>query len=123
MKKYLVKVDDEEFVVQIRLLEEEEKNTAADKESVSESKPESHVETKTAPVSGEEVKAPLGGTILKINVQVGSKVKTGDLLMTLEALKLENEITAPCDGTVAEILITEGATVEIGETLIIINKE
>ena len=53
---------------------------------------------------GETVAAPMPGTILKVNVAVGQTVKEGDLLVVLEAMKMENEIYAPCAGTVKQVL-------------------
>jgi glutaconyl-CoA decarboxylase len=58
------------------------------------------------------------GTILKVNVQPGQAVKAGDLLMVLEAMKMENEIMAPKDGTVAQVLVTKGSNVETGAPLV-----
>ena len=57
------------------------------------------------------------GTIIKVNVQNGQTVKKGDVLMILEAMKMENEIMAPCDGTVAGVAVAQGATVDSGAVL------
>ena len=70
-----------------------------------------------APVGGEKVCAPMPGTILSVNVSNGSAVKKGDVLMILEAMKMENEIMAPCDGTVTSVSVTKGAAVESGALL------
>lgn len=66
---------------------------------------------------GESVYAPMPGTILKVNVTAGQKVKSGDVLMILEAMKMENEIMAPKDGTVASVGVSAGASVENGTLL------
>ena len=71
-------------------------------------------------VEGETVKAPLAGTILSVKVHVGDKVELGTVLLTLEALKLENEVPASNSGTVKEILVTPGQTVSTGEPLVIL---
>ena len=75
-----------------------------------------------APVSAgaKTVTAPMPGNILKVNVQNGQAVKKGDVLMVLEAMKMENEIMAPCDGTIASVNVTKGSTVETGATLCVI---
>ncbi|HHX01429.1 MAG TPA: biotin/lipoyl-binding protein [Firmicutes bacterium] len=69
--------------------------------------------------SGTPVKSPLAGTILSVKAKIGDQVKEGDVLLTLEALKLENEITAPVAGTVIQI-VDIGATVEAEHVLAII---
>ncbi|NJE05907.1 acetyl-CoA carboxylase biotin carboxyl carrier protein subunit [Thermococcus sp. M36] len=72
-----------------------------------------------APVAGEGVvTAPMPGKILKILVKEGENVKTGQGLLILEAMKMENEIPAPKDGVVKKILVKEGDTVDTGQTLI-----
>ena len=73
-----------------------------------------------APAGGETVVAPMPGNILAVNVQNGSAVKKGDVLMILEAMKMENEIMAPCDGTIASVNVTKGSTVETGAVLCVI---
>ena len=67
------------------------------------------------------VKAPMPGNIMKVNVKVGSSVKKGDVLMVLEAMKMENDICAPEDGTVASVEVAQGATVETDALLVTLN--
>ena len=74
-----------------------------------------------APVAGEAVTAPMPGNILKVNVTAGQAVKEGDLLVVLEAMKMENEIFAPCAGTVAQVLVSKGSTVDTGATMVVLN--
>ena len=66
---------------------------------------------------GEKITSPMPGTILSVNVAPGQSVKKGDVLMVLEAMKMENEIMCPCDGTVASVSVTKGAAVESGTLL------
>lgn len=75
-----------------------------------------------APVAngGETVSSPMPGNILNVNVQNGATVKKGDVLMILEAMKMENEICAPCDGTVTSVNVQKGASVETGAVLCVI---
>ena len=61
------------------------------------------------------------GNILKVNVAVGQAVKEGDVLVVLEAMKMENEIFAPCAGTVAQVLVSKGSTVDTGATMVVLN--
>lgn len=72
------------------------------------------------PAGGEKVTAPMPGTILSVNVQNGASVKKGDVLMILEAMKMENEIMAPCDGTITSVNVTKGTTVDAGVLLCVI---
>lgn len=67
------------------------------------------------------VSAPMPGKILDVRVSAGQAVKRGDVLMILEAMKMENEIVSPQDGTVASIQVSVGSAVEAGDTLASLN--
>ena len=69
---------------------------------------------------GQCVAAPMPGNILKVNVAPGQTVNAGDVLLILEAMKMENDIMAPKSGTVAQVLVEKGATVETGAPLVLI---
>lgn len=73
-----------------------------------------------APAGGEQVTSPMPGTILDVKVAQGAAVKKGDVLMILEAMKMENEIMAPCGGTIASVSVTKGAAVDSGALLCVI---
>ena len=70
--------------------------------------------------AGEVVKSPMPGNILRINVAQGQRVEEGDVLLVLEAMKMENEIVATKSGTVAQIVAAKGAVVETGAPLVVI---
>ena len=70
--------------------------------------------------AGEVIKSPMPGNILKINVSNGQKVNEGDVLLILEAMKMENEVVATKAGTVAQIVVAKGAVVETGAPLVVI---
>lgn len=114
MKIYNVKVNGKKFRVELESVEE-----------VAGSKPV--VETKDTPApaatpvstgEGREILAPLQGGVCAIKVSVGSKVKKGDVLLLIEAMKLENEVLAPCDGEVSEVLVTKGQNVTAKQLLL-----
>lgn len=67
---------------------------------------------------GETVKAPMPGTILKMNVKVGDKVEKDGLVCVLEAMKMENEIFSPTAGTVTAINAPQGASVATGDAIV-----
>lgn len=74
----------------------------------------------TAVAAGTPVTSPLPGNVLSVNVSVGDAVKAGQLLVLIEAMKMENEILAPADGIVKQILVSKGAVVATGDTLLVI---
>lgn len=73
-----------------------------------------------APVEGTVVAAPLPGNVLSVKVSVGQAVKAGELLLLIEAMKMENEVAAPCDGVVRQILVSKGSVVATGDSLLIL---
>ena len=70
--------------------------------------------------AGDVVKSPMPGNVLKINVTQGQQVKEGEVLLILEAMKMENEIVSTKAGTVAQIVVSKGAVVETGAPLVVI---
>ena len=70
--------------------------------------------------AGEPVNSPMPGNILRVEVKEGEQIKAGQLLVVLEAMKMENEILAPHDGTVAQVIVSKGSTVETDSPLIVL---
>ena len=70
--------------------------------------------------AGTKVDSPLPGNVLQVKVSVGQTVKAGDVLVIIEAMKMENEVAAPCDGVVKQIVAEKGAVVATGDTLLVI---
>ena len=108
MKKYRVNVNGTVYEVEL------EEMTGAPAASAS---APAAAPAPAAPAGGEKVSAPMPGTILSVNVAAGDAVKRGQVLMILEAMKMENEIMCPCDGTVTSVSVTKGAAVESGTLL------
>lgn len=112
MKKFKVRVNNKVFEVEV----EEMTSAAVVEEKVE--KQEVKVETSAATnVSGEQVLAPLPGTITSIQVKVGDQVEEGDVLFIMEAMKMENEIPSPVSGTIKAIHVAQNAAVDTGELL------
>jgi len=84
--------------------------------------PAAAVSAPAAPVSGSgtTVAAPMPGNILKVMVKPGDAVKSGQILLLLEAMKMENEIYSPCDGTVSSVLVSVGGTVNSNDPMVVI---
>ncbi len=67
---------------------------------------------------GEAITAPLPGKILRVNIHTGDRVKSGDILIILEAMKMENEIMASKDGVVTQVFVAKGSDVDTGAVLL-----
>ncbi len=118
MKKYRVNVNGTAYEVEIELIDANAVASAPAAPAAAPAAPEAPAAAPAAaPAGGQTINAPMPGTILKVNVQNGQAVKKGDVLMILEAMKMENEIMAPCDGTVASVAVTSGASVDSGALL------
>jgi len=65
------------------------------------------------------ISAPMPGKVLEVKVKAGDAVKAGDVLMILEAMKMQNEIMAPADGTISDVRISAGQTVGTGDVMIV----
>lgn len=134
MKKFLIKVNGNQYEVEV-----EEIRTGAASEpqvTLSQSAPKAEPEPAPAaapapaqkaapakvdsavPAGATVIKSPMPGTILKVNVNTGDAVKKGDILLILEAMKMENEILAPNDGTVASVNVSQGSSVNVGDVML-----
>lgn len=119
MKKYRVNVNGTDYEVMIEALGEAgEPVAAAAPVAAAPAAPAAPAAAPVAaPAGGEAINAPMPGTILAVNFNNGDAVKKGDVLMVLEAMKMENEIMCPCDGTVNGISVAKGQTVDTGAVL------
>lgn len=126
-RSFRVSVDGEIFSVEV---EEVKNGDSVSRDVVSKSYGEPKqaepitMKTKKMPVNvsdgGKSVKAPMPGTIVAVKVNEGDEVRENEVLVILEAMKMENEITSPVPGTVKKILVNKGDTVDSDEVLMII---
>lgn len=119
MKKYNVTVNGTAYEITLEAVDAADVKTAPKSAPAPAAAPTPAPAAKTAS-GGETVSSPMPGTILSVNVTNGAAVKKGDVLMVLEAMKMENEIMSPCDGTVTSVNVTKGAAVETGAVLCVI---
>ena len=116
MKKYRVNVNGTVYDITLEVLEGE-----AAKAPAPVAAPAAPAAPAAAPVAGgQSVDAPMPGNIISVNVKPGQAVKKGDVLLILEAMKMENEIMAPVDGTVGTVSVAAGQTVQSGQQLLTI---
>lgn len=113
MKKYHVNVNGTNYEIAV----EEVTGAAAATAPVAPAPAAAPAPAPVAAGAGESINSPMPGNILAVNVAVGDTVKAGDVLMILEAMKMENEISAPQDGTIASIDVRKGDTVNSGDVL------
>lgn len=122
MKIYKVKVNGKLYEVELESVSEAQGSVSApSKSEVKEEAPKPKEAPKTSG-KGVELKAPLQGTILKVNVKVGDQVKKGQPVIILEAMKLENEVVAPADGVVSSILVNPGQSVNSQDVLLVVGE-
>ena len=120
MKKYNVTVNGTSYEITLEVADAAEVKATAPAKKAEAPAPAPATTPVAAPAGGETVTSPMPGNILAVNVQNGASVKKGDVLMVLEAMKMENEIMAPCDGTVSGLNVQKGSTVETGAVLCVI---
>ena len=116
MKTYKVTVNGTAYEVTLEVVDKASVNTAPAAAPVQ----APTAAPAAAPAGGETVKSPMPGNILSVNVNNGDSVKKGQVLLILEAMKMENEIMAPCDGVVSNI-VAKGSSVETGAVLCVLS--
>jgi len=113
MKIYKIKVNGKSYRVELEAIEQvdtvplEEKKKQESKKIVNND-------------GGKEVVSPIQGQVTNVKVKVGDKVQKGDVLLIIEAMKLENEVVSPFEGQVAQILVTKGQNVKAKEPIVIV---
>jgi glutaconyl-CoA/methylmalonyl-CoA decarboxylase subunit gamma len=127
--KYIVSINDKNYEVEVERGEARiVKTTQAIQVETTSPTAQTPAPTALAPTTvnpvtigdGEPLKAPLPGVILGIKVNAGASVKKGEVILILEAMKMENEIVAPRDGVVTQIVASKGSTVNTGDVLVVL---
>ena len=113
MRKFLVNVNGTSYEVEVEELHGDSVPAAPAQPAAEQPAPRS-----AAPGSASTVAAPMPGTVVGVNVKVGDSFKRGQVLLVLEAMKMENEILAPRDGRVVAINTSKGSNVNSGDILI-----
>ena len=112
MKIYKIKVNGKSYRVELEEIEQVDTAPLEEKKKAESKKIASSV--------AKEVPSPIQGQVTNIKVKVGDKVQKGDVLLIIEAMKLENEVVSPFEGQVAEILVTKGQNVKANDIIITI---
>ncbi|WP_434351528.1 biotin/lipoyl-containing protein [Trichococcus flocculiformis] len=115
MKKYEIEIDGQVYHVKVRELPDDAVMTEQPKAGSSK-----HVADSATQTEGKTMLAPMAGTILRILVKEGQRVKKGENLIVLEAMKMENEIVADEDGVIRSILVKANDSVESDQPLLIL---
>jgi len=113
MKIYKIKVNGKSYRVELEEIEQVDSTPLEEKKKQ---------ETKKIVNNdgGKEVVSPIQGQVTNIKVKVGDKVQKGDVLLIIEAMKLENEVVSPFEGQVAEILVSKGQNVKAKDVIVIV---
>jgi len=126
---YIVTINDKEYEVEVEVGKANILKTTLITAPAAETAPVAMISHAPIPVSAPAavlaagavvVKAPMPGTILEIKVQPGTAVKKGEVLLILEAMKMENEILASADGVVKQVVVAKNASVSTGDVLVVI---
>jgi biotin carboxyl carrier protein len=132
VKKFIIKVSGKEYEVEVEEVKQEGvvsqaisegkeviSNTVKSAAPATSSMPANN--NNKAPIGAETIDAPMPGVILDVKVKEGDTVKKGDVLLILEAMKMENEIVSPKDGNIVSVNTLKGASVNAGDTLLSLN--
>ena len=138
MKKFLIKVNGSQYEVEVEEIREDgtyvettsqarpampapsaaPAPVAAPKAAPAVAPKPAAAASQSVPAGAKTITAPIPGVVLGVNVNVGDTVKKGQVLLILEAMKMENEIVAPSDGNISSVNVTKGASVNAGDVLI-----
>jgi len=115
MKIYKIKVNGKSYRVELEAIEQVDSTPLEEQKKVESKRIINNDGNK-------EVVSPIQGQVTNVKVKVGDKVQKGDVLVIIEAMKLENEVVSPFEGQIAEILVSKGQNVKAKDPIIIINE-
>ena len=128
MKKFNITVNGNQYEVEVEEIKDGftaplkvEQSSPKANESVPKQAPKAQVKKIVTAAGAASIKAPMPGTINDIKASEGQSVKAGDVLIILEAMKMENEIVAPSDGTVSQVVAAKGSSVATDDVLAYLN--
>lgn len=121
IRKYKVRVQGKEYAVEVEAVGEiESEGSGSGKEkkiSIKEKEPFGKFESLTT--KEKSILAPMPAKVVKVNCKAGERVRRGEVLIILEAMKMENEIPSPADGVIREVRVKEGTTVSHDEVMVV----
>ena len=121
MKRYNITVNGNAYDVSVEEIEAGAEAPVAAAPAPSKPRPAAPKASPAGAQGGVKVEAPMPGTVVDVKAKVGDKVKNGDDIVIVEAMKMENAIPAPCDGTIASINVSKGDSVNTGTVIATIN--
>ncbi|MBS7658588.1 MAG: biotin/lipoyl-containing protein [Candidatus Bathyarchaeia archaeon] len=122
-RKFKVTIEEKTFIVEVEEISEQELTKPIFKPEITLKKEETPIQIQKKVIKEAEesiIKAPMDGTIIRIEKKLGDKVSEGEVLLVLEAMKMENEICAPKSGVIKELNVSKGASVRQGDVLAVI---
>lgn len=121
MKRYSITVNGNAYDVSVEEIDAGAESPVAAAPAPKAAKPAAPKAAPSGAQGGVKVEAPMPGTVVDVKAKVGDKVKNGDDIVIVEAMKMENAIPAPCDGTIASINVSKGDSVNTGTVIATIN--
>ena len=118
-KKFNITVNGSSYAVEVEEVGGSSAPVAAAPRAAAAPAPAAAPAAKPVAAGAATVTAPMPGKVLEVKVKAGDAVKSGQVLLILEAMKMQNEIMAPADGTIADVRVSAGATVNTGDVMIV----
>jgi methylmalonyl-CoA carboxyltransferase small subunit len=121
--KYEVRVGGKSFLVEVKEVTPSTFEVSVNGKRVKLRFEPQELKVQAEKIAGNEIKAEISGTIVNVLVEEGERIKEGDPVLVLEAMKMENEVASPFNGVVAKIKVKEGDKVITGDSLIVISPD